>query len=468
MIQLEVLSPSYKLSVGSSVPIGQRGLVHVWGKNDMPTSQYLGISWVVKDPTGLTVESYTDWTGWAPFYKKIDPDKTHEFIGGRFDINKPGSWTIEVVLFMNIEAPVMVASYSGVLCVVEQLLGTIVEKKLEYDETKGSIPVPRVPVGQEGLVHIRGQNNTPSEQELGISWIVRDPDGLLVEVYPENKDIEWSATGAGKDHEFIGGRFEFFKEGIYTIDVKLFMNPDDPVVVDSYEGALCTTTPEVPREYELIQETIYPYAYIYDGEVEVVTATFKTDPFTPSAWITEKFAEKLASEAKNNGGRVLEVRVYADTKPLFWTNIRIDIISTPLTETTGGAPRQTGLALWLTILIIALSIIAVIIALTIAFNIVMDRFEHKPISEKIKKTWSKPTLISAINDFEIELKLTPTPPSELEGMSDQELRDYCDMLAEEIAPPGVSWLPWAIAGGVGVLAVGTVAVLAGRKKKKEV
>jgi len=31
--------------------------------------------------------------------------------------------------------------------------------------------------------------------------------------------------------------------------------------------------------------------------------------------------------------------------------------------------------------------------------------------------------------------------------------------------PGVSWLPWAIAGGVGILAVGTVAVLAGKKKK---
>ncbi len=322
-----------------------------------------------------------------------------------------------------------------------------------------------VPIGQEGLVHIWGQNNSALERELGISWIVRDPDGLLVELYPENKDIEWSATGPGKDHEFIGGRFEFFKEGIYTIDVKLFMNPDSPTVVDSYEGALCTTTPEVPREYEEIQHTVYPYAYIYDGEVEVVTATFKTDPFTPTAWIAEKVAENLASEVRKEGGRVIELRAYADTNPLFWTNIRIDIISTPLRETAGGAPRQTGIALWATVIIIALSIIAVIIALTIAFNVVMDRFEHKPISEKIKKTWSKPTLIGAVNDFEIELELTPTPPSELEGMSEQELRDYCDMLAEEIAPPGVSWLPWAIAGGAGILAIGTVAVLAAKKKK---
>ena len=55
-----------------------------------------------------------------------------------------------------------------------------------------------IPIGQEGLVHIWGQNNSAVERALGISWIVRDPDGLLVEVYPENKDIEWSDTGAGR------------------------------------------------------------------------------------------------------------------------------------------------------------------------------------------------------------------------------------------------------------------------------
>lgn len=99
-----------------------------------------------------------------------------------------------------------------------------------------------VPVGQKGLVHIWGQNNTTLEQKLGISWIVRDPDGLLGEQYSD-----WSGNiKPGQDHEFIGGRFEFFKEGIYTIDAKLFMNPDSPAVVDSYDGALCTVVVEVP------------------------------------------------------------------------------------------------------------------------------------------------------------------------------------------------------------------------------
>jgi len=348
MIQLEVISPSTRpasrstelLSVASGVPIGQSGLVHVVGRNDTSIPQYMGIHWVVKDPDGVVVEDYEDWTGWAPFYKKIDPDDDHEFIGGRFDLDKVGTYTIAIGLFMNIESPVM---------------------------------------------------------------------------------------------------------------------------VDSYDGDLCTTTLEVPPEYELIQHTIYPYAYIYDGDVEVVSATFKTAPFTPTAWIAEKFAENLASEVRKEGGRVIELKAYADTTPLFWTNIRIDVISTPLRETAGGAPRQTGIALWITVIIIALAIIAVIIVATLAVTTILDRFEHKPISEKIKKTWSKPTLIGAINDFEVELNLTPSPPAELEEMSEAELRDYCDMLAEEIAPPGVSWLPWAI--GAGVLAAGTVAVLAAKKKK---
>lgn len=111
-----------------------------------------------------------------------------------------------------------------------------------------ALSISSVPINQKGLVHIWGQNNTTLRQALGISWIVRDPDGLLVELYPTNKDIEWSTTGAGHDHEFIGGRFEFFKEGIYTIDVSLFMNQDNPVVADSYDGALCTVVVEVPPE----------------------------------------------------------------------------------------------------------------------------------------------------------------------------------------------------------------------------
>ena len=138
MIQLEERSLfTDLLEAGASVPFGKSGLVHVWGKNDMTTSQVMIISWVVKDPTGLTVESYGDDAG------TIGAGATHEFIGGRFDLNKAGNWTISIALFMNRAAPVVVASYTGVLCAVaaEAYKGSISKKELEYDSVRGAIPV---------------------------------------------------------------------------------------------------------------------------------------------------------------------------------------------------------------------------------------------------------------------------------------------------------------------------------------
>jgi len=150
MMRREGLSPSISvpdtiaglLAAGASVPFGQGGKVHVEGRNDMATNQKLGISWVIKDPDGMTpVEEgeYTDWEAWT-----TPPDDTHEFMNpGRFELNKPGTWTIAIGLFMNEASPVMVDSYDGVLCVVteEAFAGHISKKELEYDSVRGTIPV---------------------------------------------------------------------------------------------------------------------------------------------------------------------------------------------------------------------------------------------------------------------------------------------------------------------------------------
>ncbi|MBA7465040.1 hypothetical protein ES707_00201 [subsurface metagenome] len=148
MMRQEALSPFISvpdtigellLAVGASVPFGQEGKVHVWGRNDMATNQKLGIGWVVKDPDGIVAEDYSDWQTFS-----ATPGGTHEFISpGRFDLNKTGTWTISIALFMNPDAPVTVDTYEGVLCVVEEAIfaGTIIKKELEYDETRGDIPV---------------------------------------------------------------------------------------------------------------------------------------------------------------------------------------------------------------------------------------------------------------------------------------------------------------------------------------
>ena len=98
-----------------NIPQGQRGLVHVWGRNDMATTQRLGIHWLVYDPDGIVVEDYEDWS-LLSYRQGTD----HQFIGGRFNLAKPGTYTISIALSMNPADPEIVDSYYGNLCTVEE------------------------------------------------------------------------------------------------------------------------------------------------------------------------------------------------------------------------------------------------------------------------------------------------------------------------------------------------------------
>ncbi|GAJ11412.1 unnamed protein product, partial [marine sediment metagenome] len=46
------------------------------------------------------------------------PGNEQEFIGGSFDLNKVGTYTIAVQLFMDLEAEAVVDDYYGKLCTV--------------------------------------------------------------------------------------------------------------------------------------------------------------------------------------------------------------------------------------------------------------------------------------------------------------------------------------------------------------
>ena len=131
------------LAVGASVPIGSKGIIHVWGRNDTAINQKLGIHWIVKDPDGIIVEDYEGWQ-----LTSTSPGDTHEFRSPRvwqepFDLDKVGTWTIAIGLAMNPDSPINVDVYSGVLCVIEEeeYAGTIIKKELEYDSDRGDIPV---------------------------------------------------------------------------------------------------------------------------------------------------------------------------------------------------------------------------------------------------------------------------------------------------------------------------------------
>ncbi|MBA7473491.1 hypothetical protein ES708_03751 [subsurface metagenome] len=222
---------------------------------------------------------------------------------------------------------------------------------------------------------------------------------------------------------------------------------------------------DIPPIYELIQHTIYPYAYIYDGDIEVTTATFKTDPFTPAAWMVDKFADKLEEEVRARGGRPIEVKVYVDTTPLFWTNFRIEVVGTPLgAEVASGI--AVGIPIWLAIILVCLAIIAVIVVATLAIKTVVGLFKTYPGLKDVKPGWGKETLMLTIHDSEEYWERPLTPTETLEGMSEAELRDHLDQIAEEEVAPEVAWWPLAVIGGVAVLGVGAVVALSVAKPKE--
>ncbi len=214
----------------------------------------------------------------------------------------------------------------------------------------------------------------------------------------------------------------------------------------------------VPPSYQLLEHTVYPYAYVYDGKDEVSEFTFRTDPFSPSAWIAGKLAAEVEKQVKQAGGRIMDLKVYVDKTPLLWSDWRLEVTTTPAPSATAGQGIGSLGVWWLGIAIIAALAIILIIVITWAAKTIVSSFTHQALSEEIKKTWSRESLISVIGDFEAKLERTPTPTADLEKKSDQELRDYCDSLAKEIVPPAGVGLGLAIAG-VGLAAVGILVAL---------
>ena len=233
------------------------------------------------------------------------------------------------------------------------------------------------------------------------------------------------------------------------------------VQLDKWEGVVLNAIAEIPPEFVLLEETIYPYAYIYDGKCEVATFTATSIPFTPASWVAGKMAADVEAKVREAGGRIMEMRVYVDEslwRP--WTYWRIEVVTRPET----GVAMYLGGVWWLgPAIILALSAI-IIIATPWAIKTIMALFKRKPALEDVKPGWGKETLIMTIQDSEEYWERTPTPVATLEAMSEAELRGYLDQIAEEEVVTKPSIWPWVI-GGVAALGVGVIAVKAMSKKK---
>lgn len=206
----------------------------------------------------------------------------------------------------------------------------------------------------------------------------------------------------------------------------------------------------IPPEYVLIQETIHPWAYIFDGDAEVCTFEFKLTPeqIPLTEWLAQRIVDTFVNELEKEGSRLLELKVYEDTTPTWWTNYRVEVTAT-------ASPLAWNL------IIIGVLAILFVVAIVFAIKAVKSLVYHrKGLDEETKKTFSRETLTAMILDLAPE-----TPPETLGGMEDQELRDLLNQLLAEVAPPISPWGVLALVGGLGVLGVGAAVVFAMAKPR---
>jgi len=206
-----------------------------------------------------------------------------------------------------------------------------------------------VPSGVSAAILIGGTNDMTIAQKMGVKWEVKDPDGEVVDSY---SDWEMFSTGPGLEQGFVGNQFILAKLGTYTVKADLLMNPDAPVIVDSYDDVLCVVT-EAPPPEELIYEHRYPLAQTYVGKASEGTSTFNVflpDQFFPSNWVVDKIISTFEEKVSEQGESMLALKIYEDKTPTWQTNYRI------ISTCTDHSPFP-----WVIVIPLVLAIILVVV-----------------------------------------------------------------------------------------------------------
>jgi len=241
------------------------------------------------------------------------------------------------------------------------------------------------------------------------------------------------------------------------------------VLLDSKTVAV--TAGPLSANYELIMHEITPWAYFYEGDAEVASISFTL--VTGTTWLAQEIAYKFSKELEARGSQLLEGEFYKDASALLEDRYLVKIsyvVPSGGSVVSGISGVGTSIGFYIPPIvwdIIFWAALSALVAWLIshAVNWVKSMFySPPPLSEEVKKEWSKETLTSMITDLRPEYS-----PEELAGKTDQELRDILDKIYEELVPSGgIPWWGWVIIGGVGIAGTSLALRFLPKKKKEEV
>jgi len=227
----------------------------------------------------------------------------------------------------------------------------------------------------------------------------------------------------------------------------------------------------MPPDFVLIQETIHPAAYVWEGEAEVCVIEFPLTPeqFPFTQWGGLKLAETFANAIEAEGNSLLEVKVWEDTTPMLWTNYRVEIKAAVASEEQGVAVWPWLVAIgavlatlpWKAIILGSLTVLGIWIVGWVIEKLIktVDRVIHKPsaLTDEVIDALGREDLIRMIlyKAPRVEYEVTR---EELEAMSDDGLRALLKELRDRQAREEMESWPLIMLGVLGVGGFGAIAV----------
>ena len=112
--------------------------------------------------------------------------------------------------------------------------------------------------------------------------------------------------------------------------------------------------------FELITDKKTPEAATYSGKVEICTFEFKTLPeeLPGSTWFATTFINKVAGTLLGYNSKLLVLKVWRDTEPLFWQTYKVE-------ATASASPLPWSVIIPLILVIIVLLITWKIISIIV-------------------------------------------------------------------------------------------------------
>jgi hypothetical protein len=236
---------SQSISFPTSLPLGETIIIGVVGQNLGPPTA-MGLEWKISKPDGSIAQQFNRFDSDS----LIKTNGKYNFQGPYLSLDKEGQWNIQITLSTgDINKPAVADKYEGLLVSVisspSQLKGHFEKTlgRIKVGEKESGLPIT-IKRGLSGQLQLWAQNDMNTAQKMAAEWTIFDSEKKAIYTYPPSsgRASSWTEIPAGKWAGYTSQNLTFDKDGAWSVQASLLMNPDKPVTVDSFTGVIANVS----------------------------------------------------------------------------------------------------------------------------------------------------------------------------------------------------------------------------------